>query len=99
MRLTKRVFVFLLIGALPLLFLGKAPFLALAVLIYDLVVAGAVAVDFFLSPNPHKAFKIARLHDDKLMLGIANTVTIELRSSAPFPLTVTLLDETPHEFT
>jgi uncharacterized protein (DUF58 family) len=99
MRLTIRVAFLIGLGALPLLFMGRAPGLGILVIVLNLFVVAATLADYFASPNPKKVLRITRKTDEKLALGASNQVTIEVRSSAATPLSVTLLDEPPGDFT
>ncbi len=98
MRLTYRLVLLLALGALPLLFVGLAPWLLDAVLIYNALLAACAAADFLASPKPETALTLERTVDDKLSLGASNPVTIEARNSSTQPLKLTVRDLPPPIF-
>ncbi len=99
MRLTPRLVVLLALGALPLLFVQIAPWLLPVVLVWNALLAAATLADFLAAPRPEVALTLTRSVEEKLSLGAANTVVIEARSRAAFPLAVAFRDLPPLPFT
>ncbi len=98
MRLTYRLILLLALGALPLLFVARAPWLLTAVLIYNALLAACAVADFLASPPPERAVRLTRVVDEKLSLGAANAVTIEVRNQTNAPLALTIRDLPPPTF-
>jgi len=98
MRLTYRLVLLLALGALPLLFVARAPWLLTAVLLYNALLAACAVADFLASPSPEKAVTLARTVDDKLALGAPNAVSIEVRNRTNAPLALTIRDLPPPTF-
>lgn len=99
MRLTFRLVLLVALGAIPLLFVGAAPWLLLAVLVYNALLAACAVADYLATPAPAHALTLDRVVDEKLSLGADNPVTIEARSRVGHDLRVTLRDEPPFQFT
>ena len=83
MRLTKRLAWLVGIGILPLLFSGLAPKLFLACLAYDCSLLTLTLADYFLTPQPTKAWEVVREVGDRLALGVDNSVQITARPLSP----------------
>ncbi len=98
MRLTYRLVLLLALGALPLLFVARAPWLLTAVLLYNALLAACAVADFLASPQPDQAVALTRTVDDKLALGAPNAVTIEVRNRTDAPLSLTIRDLPPPTF-
>ena len=98
MRLTYRLVLLLALGALPLLFVARAPWLLTAVLLYNALLAACAVADFLASPQPDQAVSLTRTVDDKLALGAPNAVTIEVRNRTNAPLALTIRDLPPPTF-
>jgi uncharacterized protein (DUF58 family) len=98
MRLTYRLVLLLALGALPLLFVARAPWLLTAVLLYNALLAACTVADFLASPQPDQALTLTRAVDDKLSLGAPNAVVIEVRNRTSAPLALTLRDLPPPTF-
>jgi len=98
MRLTYRLVLLLALGALPLLFVARAPWLLTAVLLYNALLAACAVADFLASPQPEQAVSLTRTVDDKLALGAPNAVTIEVRNRTNAPLALTIRDLPPPTF-
>ncbi len=98
MRLTYRLVLLLALGALPLLFVARAPWLLTAVLLYNALLAACAVADFLASPQPEQAVSLARVVDDKLALGAPNAVSIEVRNRTNAPLALTIRDLPPPTF-
>ena len=98
MRLTYRLVLLLALGALPLMFVARAPWLLTAVLTYNALLAACAIADFLASPPPDRAVSLTRAVDDKLALGAPNAVTIEVRNRTNAPLALTLRDLPPPTF-
>jgi len=98
MRLTYRLVLLLALGALPLLFVARAPWLLTAVLLYNALLAACAVADFLASPQPEQAVSLTRTVDEKLALGAPNAVTIEVRNRTGAPLALTLRDLPPPNF-
>ncbi len=98
MRLTYRLILLLALGALPLLFVSRAPWLLTAVLVYNALLAACAVADFLASPAPDKAVSLSRMVDEKLSLGASNAVTLEVRNRTEAPLALTIRDLPPPTF-
>ena len=98
MRLTYRLVLLLALGALPLLFVARAPWLLTAVLLYNALLAACAVADFLALPAPAQAVSLTRTVDDKLALGAPNAVTIEVRNRTNAPLPLTIRDLPPPTF-
>ena len=98
MRLTYRLVLLLALGAVPLFFVGLAPWLLTAVLIYNALLAACAVADFLAAPRPETALTLSRTVDDKLSLGASNPVTLEVRNASTQPLRVTVRDLPPPTF-
>jgi len=98
MRLTYRLVLLLALGALPLLFVARAPWLLTAVLLYNALLAACAVADFLASPQPEQAVSLTRTVDDKLALGAPNAVVIEVRNRTNAPLALTIRDLPPPTF-
>lgn len=98
MRFTYRLAILVACGALPLVFAGRAPWLLLAVLVYNALLAACALADFLASPRPERVLTVERRVDEKLSLGADNPVVIEARSTAGLPLKVVVRDSPPYQF-
>jgi len=98
MRLTYRFILLLALGALPLLFVGTAPWLLTAVLSYNALLAACAVADFLASPRPEKAVILERRVEDKLSLGASNPVTVEARNGSGQAMRLNFRDLPPPTF-
>ena len=98
MRLTSRFVVLLALGALPLLLVGVAPWLLTAVLVLNALLAAATLADFLAAPKPASALSLTRTVDDKLSLGLANTVTVTAQNKSAAALKLRVRDLPPPAF-
>lgn len=98
MRLTYRLALLVAVGAAPLLLLQRAPWHLWLVLGYNFLVVACAMGDFFAVPRPDKILAVERRVDDKLSLGAANPVRIEVRSLWHLPLKLHLRDLPPPRF-
>ncbi len=87
---------FALALAVPALLVVGAwlPVLVPAAVVYGLGLAALLILDRF-SAGGVDQFRLERLHDQKLSLGVPNQVTLRITSRAARPLTVTVRDEPP----
>ncbi len=98
MRLTPRLALLAALGAIPLLFVARLPWLLSVVLAYDVLLGLLTVADFLAAPAPERALTVDRVVDDKLSLGAANPVTLEARNRSGLPLRVTFRDDPPFQF-
>ncbi|MGI4792253.1 MAG: DUF58 domain-containing protein [Janthinobacterium lividum] len=98
MRLTTRFVVLIALGALPLLFVGLAPWLLTVVLLYNAVLLACTVADFLAAPKPEQALSLTRTVDDKLSLGAVNRVTIEAQNRSTMTLRLRVRDLPPPVF-
>jgi uncharacterized protein (DUF58 family) len=98
MRLTPRLALLAALGAIPLLFIGHLPWLLNVVLVYDVLLGLVTVADFLAIPAPERALTVEREADEKLSLGAANLIVLEVRNQSGLPLRVTLRDDPPFQF-
>lgn len=98
MRLTPRFVLLIALGALPLLFVGSAPWLLAVVLVYNAGLLACTLADFFAVPKPETAMTLTRTVDEKLSLGVANPVTITAQNKSPVALRLRVRDLPPPTF-
>lgn len=98
MRLTLRLALLVALGAVPLLFVGFAPWLVPVVLVYNALLAACTIADGLAAPRPERALRVERTVDEKLSLGAANPVIVDVRNLTSGPLRVTVRDEPPYQF-
>ena len=91
---TRRFFILLAIGALPLAFVWTMPALKYGMIFYDVVLFALAWIDARRAEKP-SAFSIQRHLPNRLMIGAENEVVITLRHTCPRRLTFTLKDEYP----
>jgi uncharacterized protein (DUF58 family) len=94
---TRRLLVFLLLGALPMAGASLAPPLIWLALVYFLAVLVLVASDIVVTPAPDQ-IDAERLHDNRLSLGAENLITVLLANRSTHALRFVLRDEYPHQF-
>ncbi len=98
MRLTPRFVLLLALGALPLLFVGFAPWLLAVVLVYNAGLAACTLADFLAAPKPETALTLSRTVDEKLSLGVANPITITAQNKSQMALRLRVRDLPPPTF-
>ncbi len=98
MRLTPRFVVLVAAGAVPLLFVGYAPWLLTLVLVYNAALLAATLADFLAAPRPEAALSLTRTVDEKLSLGTANAVTVTAQNKSATALTLAVRDLPPPTF-
>ncbi len=98
MRLTYRLAILVALGVLPLLFVGHAPGLLYAVLGYNFLLAACTVADALATPAPGDALRAERQVDEKLSLGAANAVAVDVQNRTGSALRVTARDTPPYQF-
>ena len=98
MRLTPRFVILIALGALPLLLVGFAPWLLAVVLVYNALLAACTLADFLAAPKPETALSLSRTVDEKLSLGVANSVTVTAQNKSPVTLRLRVRDIPPPTF-
>ncbi|NOT59723.1 MAG: DUF58 domain-containing protein, partial [Acidobacteria bacterium] len=94
MIFTRRFFILLAIGALPLAFVWTMPALKYGMIAYDLLLFALAWIDARRAEKP-EAFTIERHLPHRLMIGAENEVVITLRHQCPRRLSFILKDEYP----
>lgn len=98
MTFTRRFFVLVAVGVLPLLLSGLwAPLAGLGVL-WNAGLVAAVVVDFLRSPAPERALSVRRQLADALSVAAENEVVVRVRNETGTTLRATVRDEPPPEF-
>ncbi len=99
MTFTRRFFILVGLGVLPLLASGFYPPLAYLAVFWNAVVGALALLDYVRSPRPETAVSIRRVTDEGLSVAANNEVTLHVRSETPAPLLLlTVRDEPPPEF-
>lgn len=98
MRPTRRLAALIAVGAIPLLFVGYAPWLTIIVLLYNLLLVACAVADGLAAARPSRAVRVERTVDEELSLGAANPVVIAMQGLTGAPLSVTVRDEPPYQF-
>lgn len=95
---TLRLLLFILLGSAIVAGAAVVPVLIWLAIAYLVVVATVVVVDYVISPKPQE-LEVERINDSKLSLGAENLVTVLVSSRAQRPISFTLRDEYPYQFT
>ena len=95
--LTPRFLIFALVFPALLLVAVWVPALALIAWIYALGLGVLLGLDWRRA-GPVTQFEVRRSHHNRLSLGAANLIVIEVQSRARRPVTLTLRDEPPYQF-
>ncbi|MGO8672192.1 MAG: DUF58 domain-containing protein [Capsulimonadaceae bacterium] len=98
MRLTYRLALLVALGAVPLLWIDRVPWLLNGIVGYDIVLVVLAIVDLFSVPPLGRILSVERRVDEKLSLGAANPVHVDVRSLMRVPLVVVVRDEPPYQF-
>ncbi|HVO43197.1 MAG TPA: DUF58 domain-containing protein [Aggregatilineales bacterium] len=80
-----------------LLLAGSAPFLILPTIVYGFGLGLLTWLDRRSAGGPDQ-FRIARRHDQKLSLGVSNTITLQIETRTRRAFALTLQDEPPLDF-
>jgi uncharacterized protein (DUF58 family) len=103
MRVTKLLIFLCLFGILTCLLGIKFPVLVSATVYYDVLLAGAMIADFFLTPKPSQTISISRRLADNLSLGTHNRVGVTAsllgERTRAIKRTFVVRDEVPESFT
>lgn len=98
MIFTRRFFLYLALGAIPLLLSGAFPLFALMGMVWNLVLLGICLVDYVRCPAPATAFSVERATASALSVATGNTVAIRIANLTGRPQTIQVRDEPPVEF-
>lgn len=93
-----RLATYVLLGALLWVAAAVVPVWRPFVVLYDVVLLILALFDLALSPQP-KHFELERDFESKMNLGAPNQIELRVKSRARFPVTVTVRDETPPNWT
>jgi uncharacterized protein (DUF58 family) len=96
MLFTRRFFIWLAIGALPLAFVWTMPALKWGMIVYDAALFALAFIDYRRAEKPDE-FTIQRHLPHRLMIGADNEIIITLRHACARRITFTLKDEYPPE--
>ena len=98
MTFTRRFFVLVALGVVPLLVSGFYPALAYLAVLWNAIVGALALLDYLRSPRPEAAISVRRVTDDALSVAANNEVALHVRNETPSPLMLTVRDEPPPEF-
>lgn len=98
MTFTRRFFILVALGIVPLLLSGVFAPLALLGVLWNLLAGALAVIDYLRCPAPEKAVTVERIMDDALSVAAANEVTVRVRNETPTRLQATVRDEPPPEF-
>ena len=93
-----RLAIYLGLGAALWIVAAFLPGFLLLALVYDVALIALALADLKFSPRPDE-FEVWRSFEDKMNLGVPNTVTLHARSGARQKSTLVLRDEVPDAFT
>lgn len=94
---SRRFFVFVAIGVLPLSLSWSVPAISYAVLIFDLLLLTAALVDYFLSRRLPEGFTIVRAFDRRFAIGDPTRVSLLVNNPTARSLYIKVKDEYPPE--
>lgn len=94
---TLRLLLLLLIGSVLVAGSAMVPALVWLAILYVLLIAAFVVVDYVVSPKPQDV-EIERINDTKLSIGAENGITLLVSSRAQRSIRFQLRDEHPHQF-
>lgn len=97
MMFTARFFYLLGLGLLPIFFSGWQPELLRVALVYDALLLGAAAYDFFLT-IPRHGIELARQCEHILSLGVRQPVRLLIRNRSARVVRLTVKDSPPLSF-
>ena len=96
---SRRFYVLLAIGLIPLSLSWNLPFLRTAVIAFDVVLIAAAIVDFLISRWLPDGFRIHREFDRRFAIGDAAKVSLQIENNTSRTFHVELKDEYPAEMT
>ena len=98
MTFTRRFFVLVALGILPLLLSGFLTPLALLGILWNLVIVSLAVVDYLLCAVPEKALSAERITDKALSVAATNSILVKFRNETRQRLRGIMRDEPPAEF-
>ena len=96
---SRRFYVLLAIGLVPLSLSWNLPFLRTAVIAFDILLIAAAIIDFFISRRLPEGFRIHREFDRRFAIGDAAKVSLHIENDTSRTFHVDLKDEYPAEMT
>ncbi len=92
---SRRFFILIAIGILPLSLSWSFPGLSYAVFAADLVLIAVAVIDYFVSRKLPKEIEIERAIEGRLAIGEISTIKIDVRNLTTYPITLKVKDEVP----
>jgi uncharacterized protein (DUF58 family) len=96
---SRRFYVLLALGLIPLSLSWNLPLLRTAVIAFDVILIAAAIVDFFISRLLPDGFRIYREFDRRFVIGDAAKVSLKVENDTSRTFTIDLKDEYPSEMT
>jgi uncharacterized protein (DUF58 family) len=94
---SRRFFVLLAIGLLPLSLAWSFPALTIFVLIYDILLVLVALIDYFISRKLPVELTVTRAFKRKFAIGDATRTNLRIENASPYAFTLQLKDEFPPE--
>lgn len=96
---SRRFYILLAIGLIPLSLSWNLPLLRTAVIIFDIALIAAAIVDFFISRRIPEGFRIYREFDRRFAIGDAAKVSLQIENDTSYTFHLSIKDEYPAEMT
>ena len=96
---SRRFYVLLAIGLVPLSLSWNLPFLRTAVISFDILLIAAAIADFLISRRLPNGFRIHREFDRRFAIGDASKVSLQIENDTSRTVHLNLKDEYPAEMT
>ena len=94
---SRRFFVLLAAGLIPLSLSWRMPWLRSAVLAYDILLVAAALLDYFISRRLLESFRIRREFEKRFAIGDPNRVSLHVENDTTLSFRLHLKDEYPAE--
>ena len=94
---SRRFYILLAIGLVPLSLSWNLPVLRTAVIAFDVLLIGAAIVDYFLSRQLPDGFRIRREFEKRFAIGDASKVSLQIENDTHHTFHLQLKDEYPSE--
>lgn len=98
MIFTRRLFLLVGVGVVPLALSAWLPSLAFAAVIWNTVTLALIVIDFLNTPAPERAFACERRAGEVLSVGVSQPVGVLVSNRTPRRFHITVRDEPPPEF-
>ncbi|MDM7921282.1 MAG: DUF58 domain-containing protein [Pyrinomonadaceae bacterium] len=96
---SRRFYILLAIGLVPLSLSWSMPALRTAVLVYDILLVAAAIIDYFISRKLPEGFTIERGFDGRFAIGDPTKVLLSIRNETERDMDIRVKDEYPGEMT